>query len=73
MFIATPSNSEFLGPSSIEDMAQQIATREGPSGPNYEYLYRLKECMTKIGVEDPHLHALYQAVVEFREIMLQTL
>ena len=54
-------------------MAQQIATREGPSGPNYEYLYRLKECMTKIGVEDPHLHALYQAVVEFREIMLQTL
>ncbi|KAL2620695.1 hypothetical protein R1flu_000900 [Riccia fluitans] len=52
-YIATSScaNLCYLGPASLEDMARQIATAHGPSGPNTEYLFNLENSLLQIGVE----------------------
>ena len=47
-FVATSKNVHWLGPASMESVAQQIAAATGPSGPNYEYLQRLAEALWKV-------------------------
>ena len=47
-FVATSKNVHWLGPASMESIAQQIAAATGPSGPNYEYLDCLAEALWKV-------------------------
>ena len=47
-FVATSKNVHWLGPASIESIAQQIAACSGPSGPNHEYLEQLAQAMWKV-------------------------
>ncbi|KAI5645806.1 chaC-like protein domain-containing protein [Phthorimaea operculella] len=64
LYVATEDNESFAGPASIEDIARQVVSSEGPSGPNKEYVYNLAEAMRTLapGVHDDHLYALEQAV-----------
>eukprot|EP01102_Stenamoeba_stenopodia_P006375 TRINITY_DN1747_c0_g1_i11.p1 TRINITY_DN1747_c0_g1~~TRINITY_DN1747_c0_g1_i11.p1 ORF type:complete len:229 (-),score=36.53 TRINITY_DN1747_c0_g1_i11:143-829(-) len=64
VYIATHENEEFLGPASIEQMAIQIAQSRGPSGPNYEYLFRLCDAVREISPHsvDAHLRLLEEEV-----------
>ena len=49
-FIATntKANKQWLGPASMESVAQQIAYAAGPSGQNCQYLYYLADAMRKV-------------------------
>ncbi|KAG2454488.1 hypothetical protein HYH02_001506 [Chlamydomonas schloesseri] len=59
VYIASPANSNYLGPAPLPAIAAQIATSRGPSGPNCEYLFRLADAMRAAGVhDDPDLYEL---------------
>lgn len=58
VYRATPDNPNYLGPASLEAIAEQIARSEGPSGTNREYLLRLAEALREQAAEDDHVFAL---------------
>ncbi|KAL0819130.1 hypothetical protein ABMA28_008390 [Loxostege sticticalis] len=64
LYIATEENESFAGPASIEDIAKQVVSCQGPSGPNKEYVYNLAEAMRQLApdVHDDHLFALESSV-----------
>lgn len=47
-FVATSKSVNWLGPASLESVAQQIAAAIGPSGPNHEYLDQLAKALWKV-------------------------
>ncbi len=62
MYVATPTNPEYLGPAPVDEIARQIARARGPSGSNREYLLRLAASLREFGVHDPHVAALERAL-----------
>ncbi|CAN7995152.1 unnamed protein product [Ixodes hexagonus] len=65
IYVAHQDNPFYLGPASIQDIAKQIRTAEGPSGPNREYLLKLAEAMRVLAphVKDHHLMELECEVI----------
>ena len=64
VYIATHENAAFLGPASERDIARQIATARGPSGPNSEYLLALARALRELGKHDEHVHAIERHLAE---------
>jgi cation transport regulator ChaC len=58
VYIATPSNHNYLGPAPLAAIAAQIGAARGPSGPNPEYVLRLADALRALGADDPHVYAL---------------
>jgi cation transport protein ChaC len=58
VYIATPSNPNYLGPASLVEMAAQVLSSTGPSGSNVEYVERLAAALVDMGAEDEHVFAL---------------
>jgi cation transport regulator ChaC len=50
MATAGAQNVNWLGPAGLQDIAKQVAAAVGPSGPNYEYVFRLADAMRKVGI-----------------------
>lgn len=73
VYLATTNketNKNFLGPAPLEEMAKQIYLAEGPTGPNKEYLFKLEDALNKIGVVDPHVQDLANAVRKYSDTTL---
>ena len=49
-FVATSKSVNWLGPASMEAIAQQIAASTGPSGPNHDYLDQLAKALWKVSL-----------------------
>ena len=64
VYIGLPSNPQFLGLESPEDVARVIAASHGPSGANAEYLFMLEESLASLGAEsgDSHIKDLAKRV-----------
>lgn len=62
IYLATPDNAAFLGDAPLDDMARQIATAHGPSGPNRDYLLHLDAALEDLGAEDNHVATLAERV-----------
>lgn len=64
VFVGSSQEELFLGDASLNIMAKQISECQGPSGPNYEYLFKLAEFMRVEApkAEDEHLFQLEKAV-----------
>ncbi|EMP54820.1 ChaC family protein [Marinobacter santoriniensis NKSG1] len=58
VYIATEDNEAFLGDAPEADIARQIASAHGPSGPNADYLLRLADSLRALGDECPHTFAI---------------
>ena len=61
-YLATESNQHYLGPASDDAIAETIASSIGPSGRNSEYLFRLADWMSEMGVRDEHVEKLCEQV-----------
>lgn len=48
LYLATPSNPNYLGPAPLEAIAGQVRTSSGPSGHNREYVLRLASALREI-------------------------
>lgn len=64
IYLATPDNASFAGPTEMSVLAKQIFEAVGPSGPNTEYVYNLAEAMRRLfpGIVDEHLCELEKAL-----------
>jgi cation transport protein ChaC len=56
VYIGTPDNPQFVGPKTIEELAQVIVKNKGPSGENKEYLYKLNEALEELCRDSKDLH-----------------
>jgi cation transport regulator ChaC len=55
---ASTSNANYLGEASIHEIARQVMTAAGPSGPNIEYVLRLEEALAQMNAGDQHVSDL---------------
>lgn len=62
LYVATEDNDNYLGPASIDVIAEQVRGSVGPSGPNVEYVLELARALRALGFDDPHVFELAAAV-----------
>jgi cation transport protein ChaC len=55
MYVAGPDNPNYLGPASLDSIAEQVRRSHGPSGANREYVMELHLMLAALGIEDPHV------------------
>jgi cation transport protein ChaC len=58
LYVATPHNPNYLGPAPLAQIAEEVRTSHGPSGPNAEYVLELAAALRAMQAEDDHVFAL---------------
>ena len=58
VYIARHDNAAYLGEATEREIATQIASARGPSGPNVEYLVHLAQALRAMGHEDEHVFGI---------------
>ena len=64
VYMATKDNPDYLGPAPEHEIAEQIITSVGPSGPNLEYFTKLVESLEQLGPShvDSHLQSIKNCI-----------
>lgn len=62
VYIATPTNHNFLGHAPKADIARQIVNSRGPSGANVEYVLELDRWLKELDVDEPHVRDIANLV-----------
>ncbi|MEM8942313.1 MAG: gamma-glutamylcyclotransferase [Pseudomonadota bacterium] len=62
VYVADQENPAFLGDAEPEELAQHIATAQGPSGLNRDYLLDVARALKGIGERDAHVEELANLV-----------
>lgn len=62
--MAGPDNSDYLGEASTSDIAAQVNSARGPSGPNSEYVRQLANALRSMGADEPHLYEVEQMLAD---------
>ncbi len=57
-YIASTTNSAFLGEAPLREIAAQIVRCQGKSGTNIEYLLELAKALRLLNISDPHIFEL---------------
>ncbi|MEB3305759.1 MAG: gamma-glutamylcyclotransferase [Cyanobacteriota bacterium] len=57
-WVAGPDNPHFLGPLPEPAIAEIIATRTGPSGPNHDYALQLFHALRELDIVDGHVESI---------------
>jgi glutathione-specific gamma-glutamylcyclotransferase len=57
-YVADLGNPWFLGPLPERDIATWVRSRTGPSGPNVEYVLRLRDTLAALEVRDSHVEEI---------------
>lgn len=63
-YVAPAGNPHDLGVASLDAMVTQISTACGPSGPNRDYVIRLREALDGLEISDPCVSQIADALVE---------
>jgi cation transport regulator ChaC len=63
VYVARTNNPNYMGPESVEEIAEVVRMAHGPSGPNDEYVLRLAEALRAMGADDPHVYEVERAVL----------
>jgi cation transport regulator ChaC len=69
VYVATPASPNWLGEAPLEQVARQVASAAGPSGPNHEYVTALAGAMRQMGVVDEELFYLEERVLFYLEAL----
>lgn len=59
---ADETNPHYVGEAPLEDVATVVRSSRGPSGHNVEYVLRLADALSELGVEDEHVFELANLV-----------
>ena len=62
LYIAGPTNPNFVGPAAQADLLRQIRGASGQSGSNTEYVLRLADALSELGVQADPVFALAKAL-----------
>lgn len=61
-YVAKEDNPAYLGPASVDSIADQIICSHGPSGSNEEYLRNLADALRQYNIEDEHVFSIESAM-----------
>jgi cation transport regulator ChaC len=62
IYLAKPSNPNYLGPAPLAEIVSQVRRSYGPSGSNVEYVQRLAAALREMEVSDDHVFELEAAL-----------
>ena len=66
-YIAHPHNPNYLGESTLENIARQITFSTGLSGSNKEYILELYRVLEQLNIQDSHVDNLVQLILRRTE------